>query len=130
MLLIPGGENYAKLIVTSATLHKILFSTGKKPIWADYDASIRMIHGYLKGSYVDNLSDKDYKILYKSAMDSMDICVLDMAACRLGNQVTDIIKSNITNSHESSKSWRAMISWNRGMELVRLKSMTAEVHNA
>jgi len=111
-------------------MHKILSESRDKPIWTDYDASIRITHGYLKGTYVGNLSDKDMKIFYKSAMDSVDICVLGMAACRLGSQVTDVVKSMIVKPHEAGKSWRNMISWNRGMELVRLKSMTPEVHTA
>lgn len=125
----PGGDSLAKLMATGSAIHKILISTGAKPIWTDYDASIRLTHGYLKRTYVGNLFDKDSKILYKSAMD-VDICVLGLASCRLGDQVTNIIKRDIIKPHESGKSWRNMISWNRGMELVRLKSMTPEAHSA
>jgi len=72
-----GGESYAKLIATGSAIHKILSTTGDKPVWTDYDASIRITHGYLKGTYVGNLADKDMKIYYKSSMDSVDICVLE-----------------------------------------------------
>lgn len=118
-----GGINLSKTVASGGALEKILSSTGSKPVWCDYDASIRITHGYLKEKYRGNLSDKDRKIINHSSIVAKDMCVLRLAACRMGSTVTDVIKGHITTPAEAGGSWG--IAWNRGM--VRSKSFTPEV---
>lgn len=124
----PGAESGNKLVATGLALHKILSQCPQKTIWCDFDAAIRLVEGYLSGNYIANLSDKDRRIVYKSSMDAVDICVLSLAACRLGSEVTDVIKGKIQNCFAAGKEWGNMLAWNRGFELVRLKSMTPEIY--
>lgn len=53
-----------------------------------------------------------------------------MIACRMGMPLTEILATKIKPCVDSEPFWRNMASWNRGMELLRLKSMTPEVQES
>lgn len=126
----PGYEQMSRTAATGHVLYKILSRHGNLPVWYDYDASIRITHGYLSAKYTGNLSVKDESIIRLSDGLARDVLSLSIATCRIGEPARKMVSHDICPASTAGPSWMRMLYWNRGMELTRLKSMTPKVIQA
>lgn len=109
----------------------VLFGKGKK-VFCDNPVMLRMLHRYIgvKGSPDNDVLSAEMAKQSQIRSLATEFCAVGLGACRMGANVLNKITRESRDVSKGSKKWKYACSWWRGMEQMRMRGMTKDIHDA